>query len=194
MGRLINIHTHHPTGRHLEPQGVGIHPWDADKTSLDVSIFQDAELIGEIGLDYACTTDRKAQEELFCRQLAVAEERRLPVVIHCVKAFEPILKLLLKHKIERVVFHGFIGSVEQAAKAVENGYFLSYGFCTERSTKTIKALQATPLSNLFAETDTTPRPIEEAYEMICKIKGCSHEELQWAIEQNYNRLFSINDK
>jgi TatD DNase family protein len=97
----------------------------------------------------------------------------------------------LKYEIKKAVVHGFIGSAEQAKIAVTNGFFLSFGFTTERSPKTIAALDITPLENLFAETDTSSRKIEEAYEMICRLKGCSMQELQSAIEQNYKKLFSI---
>ena len=191
MSRLIDIHTHYPTSCHIEPQGVGIHPWHADKESFRTDIFQGAKLIGEIGLDYACDVNHAVQKELFCKQLAIAKEMNLPIVIHCVKAFDDTLKLLLKYEIKKAVFHGFIGSVEQARKAVTNGFFLSFGFTTERSPKTIAALDITPLENLFAETDTSSRKIEEAYEMICRLKGCSMQELQSAIEHNYKKLFSI---
>ena len=171
MSHFINIHTHTPTSSHIEPQGVGIHPWQAEEHPFDSAMFHGAELIGEIGLDYACDVDKKIQEDLFCKQLVLAKEMGLPVVIHSVRAFEDVLKLLLKYKLEKVVFHGFIGSVEQAKRAVDKGYFLSFGFTAERSPKTIAALRAIPLSNIFAETDTSSRPIEEAYEMICRIKG-----------------------
>ena len=124
MSRFINIHTHTPTSRHIEPHGVGIHPWQAEEHPFDSAMFHGAELIGEIGLDYACDVDKKIQEELFCKQLVLAKEMGLPVVIHSVRAFEDVLKLLLKYKLEKVVFHGFIGSVEQAKRAVDKGFFL----------------------------------------------------------------------
>ena len=190
MSHFINIHTHTPTSRHIEPQGVGIHPWQAAVQPFDPTMFQGAELIGEIGLDYACYVDRQLQQDVFCKQLVLAKEMALPVVIHCVKAFEDVFKLLLKYNLEKAVFHGFIGSAEQAKIVVKKGYFLSFGFTAERSPRTLKALQKVPLANIFAETDTSSRPIEEVYELICRIKGCSLEELASAIEDNYKKLFN----
>ena len=122
MSRYVDIHTHHPTLRHIEPQAVGVHPWRAAKQRFDYLSLERAVAIGEIGLDYACGVERDVQERVLREQLAVAEQRRLPVVLHCVRAFEPMMKILSEYELRAVIFHGFIGSVQQAERAVARGY------------------------------------------------------------------------
>ncbi|MBR5864511.1 MAG: TatD family hydrolase [Alistipes sp.] len=191
MSRYIDIHTHHFTARHTELRAVGIHPWDAENTTISEEIFSGAQAIGEIGLDYACEVSRERQEEVFRAQLAIAEHMRLPVVLHCVRAFAPMMAILGEYKLKAVIFHGFIGSKEQAAEAVKRGCFLSFGERTLRSPKTIEALRSTPLDNLFLETDESATPIEEIYAMAAEIRGEELETIINGITNNYNRLFQL---
>ena len=124
MSRYIDIHTHFPTGLHIEPQGVGIHPWhSAVKQMPSEDEFTQADLIGEIGLDYVCDVERGQQERVFRAQLAIAERLKKVVVLHCVKAFEPTMKILEEYDLRTVIFHGFIGSAQQAERATQKGYF-----------------------------------------------------------------------
>ena len=191
MSRYIDIHTHHFTARHTELRAVGIHPWDAENATISEEIFSGAQAIGEIGLDYACEVRRERQEEVFRVQLAIAEQMRLPVVLHCVRAFAPMMAILGEYKLKAVIFHGFIGSKEQAAEAVKRGYFISFGERTPRSPKTIEALRSTPLDNLFLETDESTTPIEEIYAMAAEIRDEELETIINGITNNYNRLFQL---
>ena len=191
MSRYIDIHTHHFTARHTELRAVGIHPWDAENATISEEIFSGAQAIGEIGLDYASEVSRERQEEVFRAQLAIAERMRLPVVLHCVRAFAPMMAILSEYELRAVIFHGFIGSKEQAAEAVKRGYFLSFGERTSRSPKTIEALRSTPLDNLFLETDESATPIEEIYAMAAEIRGEKLETIINGITNNYNRLFQL---
>ena len=190
MSRYIDIHTHFPTGLHIEPQGVGIHPWhSAVKQMPNEDEFTQADLIGEIGLDYVCDVERGQQERVFRAQLAIAERLKKVVVLHCVKAFEPTMKILAEYNLRAVIFHGFIGSVQQAARAVEKGYFLSFGANTSRSPKTIEALRNTPLDKMFIESDETLKNIEEIYSEIALLKGVNIDLLKEVISENYRTIF-----
>ena len=191
MSLYIDIHTHHPSLRHIEPQAVGIHPWMAEKEVLDTTIFDGAIAIGEIGLDFVCDVDRTVQEQIFRAQLMEAEARKLPVVLHCVRAFEPMMKILAEHTLQGVIFHGFIGSPQQAKRAIERGYFLSFGPTSFRSPKTVEALRNTPLNHIFAETDDSKEMIENVYQKIALTKGISVDNLQDIIEENYKNIFNI---
>ena len=191
MSLYIDIHTHHPSLRHIEPQAVGIHPWMAEKEVLDTSFFDGAIAIGEIGLDFVCDVDRTVQEQIFRAQLMEAEARKLPVVLHCVRAFEPMMKILAEHTLQGVIFHGFIGSSQQAERAIKRGYFLSFGPASFRSPKTVEALRNTPLNHIFAETDDSKEMIENVYQKIALTKGISVDNLQDIIEENYKNIFNI---
>lgn len=189
MGFYIDIHTHQPTLSHPAPEGAGVHPWDAQKKTINEAELRSATLIGEIGLDYACTVDRVLQKDIFCRQLSLAQQYSKPVVLHCVRAFEDVMRCLSQYHLRAVIFHGFIGSRQQAEQAVKRGYFLSFGEGAFRSPRTLDAMRHIPLSHLFAETDESPMPIEKIYEMIARERGISIEDLQQQIEENYNNIF-----
>ena len=187
---FVNIHTHRPTGRGLEPASVGIHPWDAagaDADSLCEALGR-AQAVGEIGLDYL-HPDREAQRRLFEQQLELAETAGMPVVLHCVKAFEPMMTLLGRFRLRAVIFHGFIGSPEQARQALERGYCLSFGERTFASPRTVEALKGTPLSQLFLETDDSETPVKTIYTRVAELLALSVEELKQATTENYERIF-----
>lgn len=189
--QFVNIHTHRPTGRGIELRTAGIHPWQADTEAVSSLLPLDAgvQAIGETGLDYFRGAPRDKQLEAFRAQLALAEEAGLPVVLHCVKAFEPMMDELARHKLRAVIFHGFVGSPEQAERAVERGYYLSFGERSFLSPKTVKAFCATPLDRIFLETDDSDTTIERVYAQAAVIRGLNLERLKEAIQQNYERIF-----
>ena len=193
MNRYVDIHTHHPTGQHIEPQGVGIHPWDAEHYATCGLSLGDkvttAELIGEIGLDYACKVDRELQEQVFRQQLLLAEELQKPVVLHCVRAFEPMMNILSEHKLRAVIFHGFIGSAEQARRALDRDYYLSFGVNVLRSPKSIKAMNECPLKQMFVESDESLVPIAEIYAEIARLRDIDVAILAEKTLENYKRIF-----
>lgn len=189
--RYVDIHTHRPTGRHIELRTAGIHPWNAGTEELASlpPLSEAVQAIGEIGLDrlHGPTLDR--QTELFRRQLAIAERRQLPVVLHCVRAFEPMMQVLADYRLPAVIFHGFIGSPEQAARAIDRGYCLSFGLRSLRSGKTRGVLAAIPGDSLFLETDDDPTPIERIYAQAAILRGTEIEALRATILLNYKRIF-----
>ncbi|MFR3032707.1 MAG: hypothetical protein ACLTMF_02490 [Alistipes putredinis] len=62
---IVDIHTHRPTGKALEPSFAGIHPWQAETRRIEeiVPRFGEVDLVGEIGLDYAGTVGREASSD-----------------------------------------------------------------------------------------------------------------------------------
>ena len=189
---ITDIHTHNAQTEAQTIDTVGIHPWHAENADLaEVErLAPSVDAIGEIGLDFACDVPKEVQMAVFRAQLAIAEREEKAVVLHCVKAFEEVMKIVLEYRLKAVIFHGFIGSVEQAQRAVQQGFCLSFGERTFRSPKTIEALRSTPLSLLFIETDESTTPIEEIYEKIAELRGIPTTELITAIEENFNRIFN----
>ncbi len=193
MSLYIDIHTHHSTGLHTELEAVGIHPWDAEKSHINDVDFSQVQAIGEIGLDYVCEVNRERQIDIFKTQLQIAEELRKPIVLHCVKAYEDVMKMVEKFDLSAVIFHGFIGSKEQAQRAIDKGYYLSFGDRTWHSPKTIDALRNTPLKQMFIETDEADTTIDKQYLEVTKIKQISLKDLQQQIIDNYNRIFTPHE-
>ena len=190
---VVDIHTHNAQTKAQTIETVGIHPWHAldDDISVVESAIEGVDAVGEIGLDFACDTPREVQITIFRAQLAIAEQHEKPIVLHCVRAFEEVMKILSEYRLKAVIFHGFIGSVEQAQRAVAQGFYLSFGERTFRSPRTIEAMRSTPLSSLFVETDESPTPIEEIYEKIALLRGISTAELAAATEDNFRRIFNF---
>ena len=186
--RYYDIHTHLPRPEVCSPRAVGIHPWDAvaDAPLPDLST---AEIIGETGLDALCRAPLDVQEQLFRRHLAEAERLHKPVVLHVVRSFERVMNILRDYRIEGVVFHGFIGSVQQAARCYERGYYLSFGARSLRASRTRDAIALCPSERLFVESDDLREPtIETLCNAVAELRGCNVESLLQSIEQNYNRL------
>lgn len=194
MYQFIDIHTHHPRHDVISPRMAGVHPWDAER-GYELPNFEECDIVGEIGLDYCCTADREVQRELFERQLEIASTIEKPVVIHNVRATEDILKILARYpQLRGVLFHGFIGSQQQAESIVKRGYYLSFGHRSLRSPKSRNVIATTDIRRLFCETDDDPNlAIEEIYAEVAKIRNMTTEELLNAIETNYKTFFRNTD-
>ena len=191
---LIDIKTHRPTSA-VTITAVGLHPWQAATGAIPSKAeILTADAVGEIGLDKACEVDFEQQTVVFEAQLHLAEQYQKPVGLHCVRAFEEGMNALEKFALRTVIFHGFIGSSEQAERAVKKGYYLSFGARTERSKKSIEALRATPLDRLFVESDEAETPIEEIYALVARLRGVEVEELAAATRQNHARIFYVKDE
>ena len=191
IAMILDIHTHNARTHAQTIETVGVHPWHAPFGDLaEVELCaSEVDAIGEIGLDYACDIPRDVQTEIFEAQLAIAERFEKPVVLHCVRAFEDVIKIVGKYRLKAVIFHGFIGSIEQAQCAVKQGHYISFGERTFRSPKTIEAMRSTLLSHLFVETDESTTPIEEIYSKIAEFRGIAVEDLIKTTEANFRKIF-----
>lgn len=189
--RLVDIHTHRPHPDKLTIRTFGIHPWDAGREDIRLpgELPAGTQAIGEIGLDYASPVDRSRQEALLRAQLALAEKSGLPVVLHCVRAFEPLMRILSAYRLRAVIFHGFIGSCEQAGQALRRGYWLSFGERSLHSPRTTEVLRTIPGERLFIETDDSPTAIGTIYRQAARVRETTVEELAATTEQNYKRIF-----
>jgi len=187
----VNIHTHRPTGRGIELRTFGIHPWDADRIPIAslLPLDETAQAIGEIGLDFARPVPKEVQYTTFRAQLELARQYGLPVVLHCVRAFNEVMRELKARPPRAAIFHGFIGSPEQARQVIAAGHYLSFGERTFRSPKTVEAMRITPLSRLFFETDESETPIEELYERASQLLDQQKELLIKSTLENYKKLF-----
>jgi len=139
---------------------VGLHPWqiereDSEKALEKVANCLDrAVAIGEIGLDYGIRTRKAVQKEVFRRQLGMAAERGLPVVVHCRHSHARTLELLKEYRIKRAVFHWYSGPRDVLEALLAEGYLISVTPAVETSPKHREAVQATPLDRLLLETDS----------------------------------------
>lgn len=190
MTKYIDIHTHNPREDVLSPTMAGIHPWQADKENELPDLAQ-CDIVGETGLDYACGVDREVQKRLFIEHLKGAVDTDKPIVLHVVRAVEDVLNILKDYlPIRGVIFHGFIGSWQQAERCIQRGYYLSFGARSLQSPKTREVIAKMPQNLLFCETDDNADiTIEEIYRSVAEIRNTTAEELLKTIEENYKNLF-----
>ena len=171
----------------------GIHPMHADladDSNLSrLEVLSSAGVaIGEIGLDPSYTVSMECQELAFRKQLRLAVSLGLPALIHCRRAFQRTLRILLEEGARHVggIMHAFSGSSEMAREFIRLGFAISIsGMVTRDNTIRLPRLvRELPLEALVLETDApdmTPqryrgRPNQPAYltetlHAVARIKG-----------------------
>lgn len=195
---------------------VGVHPsetgelCEADIEELKrLAANPKVRAIGEIGLDYHYPDDVEPsiQKKWFVRQLELAKELNMPVVIHDRESKGECLEILKEHKISNGVVHCFSGSAETAREILKLGMMISFtGVLTfKNAKKAIAACAAVPLDRLMIETDCpymSPEPyrgrrnfsgyVEFVARKMAEIKGVSYDELVNITERNAKRFYGIN--
>ena len=209
MADFFNIHTHvsvHPESEilSLAPEelstdnrsfyaSVGIHPWTLTEENADIQwnalceSIKDKRIvaIGECGLDKLKGPSMELQTAVFKQEAALAEDSSLPLIIHCVKAFNELIQL--KKEISPChpwIIHGFRGKLPLALDCIRHGFYLSIGSHFQETT-----LKAIPLDRLFIETDESEESIGSIYQRIAETKGISLEELTEGINKNVRKVF-----
>lgn len=195
---------------------VGIHPQEASRfTDADLaSVCKLAEkkkavAIGEIGLDYHYgTDDKEKQKELFVRQLDIAREKDLPVIIHQRDSVADCLEIVLSYDGITGVFHSFSGSAETAKLLLARGWYISFsGTVTFKNARQpVENALFVPDDRLLCETDCpylTPTPFrgkrnDSGYmrltvQKLAEIRGTSFEHIEKITADNAKRLFRIAD-
>lgn len=188
---FVNIHTHRPAGCGVELRAEGVHPWEAacyDEASLRARL-EGVQALGEIGMDALRGPGEEVQRAVFEAQLALARELGLPVVLHCVRRFEPMMRLLAAYRLRAVIFHGFTGSAEQALQAVRRGYCLSFGERSLLSRRGTEALRRIPSEALFLETDESEVAIGTIYERAAALREMPVDALREVVWKNYESIF-----
>ena len=164
--------------------------------------------IGEIGLDYYWDNEsHDIQKKWFVRQLELARELDLPVIIHSRDAAEDTLKIMKEHAQGlRGVIHCFSYSKELAEEYVKMGFHIGIGgVVTFKNGKKLKEVaEVIPLERILLETDCpylAPEPyrgkrnsslyIPHIAQAIADIKGITYEEVVAQTEQNGKLLFGI---
>ena len=194
---------------------LGLHPcdvkadWQDDIANIKaIGAYKTIYAIGEIGIDlYWDKTFIKEQTEAFEQQIIWAKDLDLPIVIHCRDAFSEVYEILLSHADEKLcgIFHCFSGTVEQAKKLIELGFFLGIGgVVTYKNAGLAEVVQQLQLSNLVLETDSpylTPvpfrgKPNESSYlkyvaEKVADLFNVSVEEVARVTTANSKIIFGI---
>ncbi len=205
---LYNCHTHFAETQNISILNIGlqqvcnsvfsigIHPWQAELIEDNFLVIEqnarkkNCLAIGEIGLDKLKGPELSLQIEVFSRQIRIAEETQLPVIIHCVKAWNEIQEIKKKINPRQTwIYHGFI-KVGILQEVLKMGLMISIGGAILTNKKLQTALLTIPDDKLLLETDDADVTIFEIYQKVSEIKKISLPTLEKIIEENFIRTFT----
>ncbi|XTZ37789.1 TatD family hydrolase [Salmonella enterica] len=164
--------------------------------------------IGEIGLDlYRDDPQFAHQQQFLDAQLKLAKRFDLPVILHSRRTHDKLAMHLKKHDLPRKgVVHGFAGSLQQAQRFIELGYYIGVGgtITYPRASKTRDVMARLPLRALLLETDAPDMPLngfqgqpnrpEQAarvFDELRALRAETPEEIAAALWHNAQQLFSL---
>lgn len=192
---------------------VGMHPHDAtDLTSDVLNTFRDllshpkVVALGEIGLDYYRNlSPKEIQKDAFEKQLDLAEEHEIPIIIHNRDAYMDILPIL-EARSDKVsgVLHCFTGNVDLMCRSLDAGFYIGIGgIVTYPNAKDVQQVaKEVPLDRLLIETDcpwltpqfrrgkrNEPAYVTEVALKIAEIRNTDVESIGVMTSRNFNALF-----
>ncbi|UQD55778.1 TatD family hydrolase [Flavobacterium sp. K5-23] len=194
---------------------MGLHPTYVKDNYLEELQHVETELgkrkfyaIGEIGIDlYWDKTHLKEQQAAFKKQIQLAKQYKLPIVIHCRDAFDEIFEILEEEKSEDLfgIFHCFTGTYEQALQAISYNMKLGIGgVVTFKNGKIDQFLNQIDLKHIVLETDSpylAPIPyrgkrnesgyIVNVVAKLAQIYTVSAEEIAAITTENSKAIFGI---
>ena len=196
---------------------VGVHPHDVgDMTEDDIETLRKLDTendkvmaIGEIGLDYYYdNAPRDIQKQWFKRQIELANELKLPIIIHDRDAHGDTFEIIKNTKSPEIgcVLHCYSGNVELAREYIKMGCYISIpGTVTfKNNKKTVEVVREIPLEYLLIETDSPymapvphrgkrndPSLVQFVADKIAQEKGISYEEVCRVTKENAKKLFNI---
>lgn len=166
--------------------------------------------IGECGLDRlklsATGDEAHAQIHFFDKQLHIAHEKKLPLIVHARGAVELVINRIRNAPSTTGVIHSYGGSIEQAEQLINLGYQLGIGgaMTYSNATKLHKLVACLPLNSMLIETDAPDQPdashhgernepayLQTVFQMLCKLRAESAEEIAQVTKANTIALFGL---
>lgn len=191
---------------------IGIHPSKADEKIEPILELIDKNAsdivgIGEIGLDTTYVnndSEFQQQEKLFRDQLSVAEKLQKPISIHSRKTLDEIYEIIPSYSLKGILLHWFDGNKKQLKKAMDMGFFVSFGPLLIYANDKQFLLAQTDVDRILVETDG-PVKFSRCFEfktaqisfipsvIFCasKVVRKSYDELTAILEQNSKNFLGI---
>lgn len=199
---LINLHTHHRQEIGLEivqakevlsyPYSYGVGPFEIDMYLFDekIAVEKNCISIGEIGLDKNIQLNINEQIIIFKKQLLFAEKLNLPVIIHCVKAYNELIEIKRSlNPIQPWIIHGF-RKTNLLNTLLKEDFYISVGSAIIHDRKLQASIKTIPNNRLFLETDNDlNHNIEEVYQKVAFLKEISLLALKTIISNNFKTVF-----
>lgn len=197
---------------------VGLHPHDAkhfsDKIESDIlNALKEKKIvaIGEIGLDFHYNFSTKDEQFIALkRQLKIAKEKNLPIIVHDRESTEELIKIFENDCNGKVngIMHCFTGDAVSVKRFLKLGMYISFsGILTFPKAQSIRdAAKVVPLDRILVETDSPylapvplrgkrnePSFVKHTAEVLANILGLSLEELSRITTENAKRIFKISN-
>jgi TatD DNase family protein len=200
----------------------GVHPWMVDTLSKSwksqlASQWDWGGVVGEIGLDrWKSETNFPIQKDVFLWQWEESRRRRLPVTVHCLRAWGALLEIIQSnpHPVG-FLLHAYGGPVEMVDTWVSLGAYFSFSasFLASDRARKLAPFRVIPTDRLLVETDAPfmppppelldtapafaadgqqihdPSSLAVAYEGLAKLRSLRIDDLRAEVDQNFNRLF-----
>jgi TatD DNase family protein len=209
--RIASICANHPQAY----PAYGLHPIYLDQHQpehLDALVTQlkshQAVAVGEIGLDYFLPElDLERQREYFQKQLRIAREFDLPVIVHARRAMDEVTSTMRRMGGLRGVVHSFSGSVQQAQQLWDMGFHIGIGgpVTHERAQRLRHIVATMPIERLLLETDAPDQPdakhrgernepvrLTDVLSVVAMLRGESEAAVAEATTANARRLFKFD--
>ena len=193
---------------------VGIHPEELSGMAegdfeliKSLAGHEKCVAIGEIGLDYYWDPEhREEQKALFARQLELALDLKLPVIIHDREAHADTLEVIGRYSGLRGVFHCYSGSAEIAQELLKLGWYLGFDgpLTYKHAKKTVEVARIVPLDRVLLETDSpymSPAPVRgtrndsrnvfHIASKFAELRGMEVDEIIALTSENGKHLFGI---
>lgn len=169
----------------------GIHPWYSEDSDNQMAylyeIASDPRIIaiGETGLDKLKGPSYDIQIPVFKKHIELSERLSKPVIIHCVKAWEELIRVRKEVKpAQPWVIHGYRGKPQLTERLVKEGFLFSVGDMIS-----VDSMPLIPLDSLFCETDEDDMPIQDVYLQASKALNMPVEEFAERVAMNVHRVF-----
>lgn len=191
-------------------RALGVHPSNAPRSrdeldgqlsALEQQLDHSAIIaIGECGLDRRPGFPPLSwQQEILAAQLRLARRHRLPVILHCVRAFGPLLAVLDEHKSDDLTgfVHGFTGAAELVPELVRRRMAISFGhrLCGPRAVRARAAANVVPEDALLIETDgpeSSPEDFRRLLSILAELRGVAVEEISRLTSENARRVLQLS--
>lgn len=198
---ITSIYNTYPSSKTPNtPFSIGIHPWHIEPQNLTKDfekvksklLEKNCIAIGECGLDKLTTVDFNTQLTVFKKHIALSENYKKPLIIHCVRAYNELVTIKKEVKpLQPWIVHGFHKNSQIANELIKNKIHFSIGSTLLRNEKLQQVCKEIATENIFLETDDSEESILNIYNTFATIKNESLESIKTQINQNFNRIFTL---
>src|ERR1035437_1306926 len=184
----------------LSAYSIGWHPWYLKRSQMESTMAiinrastNDAVVaIGECGLDLLCDPTIPLQLTIFKEHALIAEAVKKPLIIHCVRAFNELIRFKkeIKPSVPWII-HGFNANLTIGKELIRHGFYFSLGKALlDEISNAAKLLPEIATDHLFLETDDSDESIETIYQQAALLTKVDVVEMKKRVDANYSRSFN----